>query len=537
MLPALDTMPVGVPERTLGWGVLAWALPRFIQPDGPDAGKPYRPTDRQVRFLLWAYEVDERGRFTHRHLVRRLAKGSGKSPFAAFMACVELCGPVRFSHWSPAGEPVGKPESMPLVQIAATAESQTKNTSRYVRMWLAKGSPLQVEFDLDPGKMITYAPNGGELQVITSSSAAAEGAQPSFVILDETEHHVASNGGPLLFETLDRNVGKRGGRILETANAWIPGEESVAENTWTAFEAQRDGRVRARSRILYDAVEAPADTDLTDEDSLRTALETVYADCPWADIDTTMDRIWSPTTPASVSRRYYLNQRVGSEDAWTTPTQWASLADPTRVVTDGEEIVMFFDGSKSRDTTALVGCCVEDGHVFLVDLWEPDPGDPSDVVPVRAVDLSVRRAFEKYAVLGFFGDVQEWESFVKVNWPDEFGDQLMVHAQPTGKEPQKIAFDMRTNNDLFTKATELCLAEIEQGQFTHDGDARLARHVHNAKNRPNRWGYGIGKASKDSPHKIDGAICVIGSRMVRRQLLASKEYERRKRRSGGMTVW
>lgn len=79
MLPPLDTLPAGLPERTLGWGILSWALTRFVQPDGPDAGKPYRPTDRQVRFLLWAYEVDEDGRFTHRHLVRRLAKGSGKA--------------------------------------------------------------------------------------------------------------------------------------------------------------------------------------------------------------------------------------------------------------------------------------------------------------------------------------------------------------------------------------------------------------------------------------------------------------------------
>jgi hypothetical protein len=79
VLAPLDTLPVGVPEKTLGWGVLRWALTRFIQPDGPNAGKPFRPTMRQVRVLLWWYALDDNGEFIYRHGVRRLAKGSGKA--------------------------------------------------------------------------------------------------------------------------------------------------------------------------------------------------------------------------------------------------------------------------------------------------------------------------------------------------------------------------------------------------------------------------------------------------------------------------
>ena len=99
MLAPLDTLPAELPppDRTLGWGVLFWAMTRFIQPDGPRAGQPMRLTDRQVRFLLFMYEIDDEGRFVHNHLVRRLSKGAGKSPSAAFLALCELLGPVRFN--------------------------------------------------------------------------------------------------------------------------------------------------------------------------------------------------------------------------------------------------------------------------------------------------------------------------------------------------------------------------------------------------------------------------------------------------------
>jgi hypothetical protein len=204
-------------------------------------------------------------------------------------------------------------------------------------------------------------------------------------------------------------------------------------------------------------------------------------------------------------------------------------------VEDGEDVVLFFDGSKSRDATALIGCCVEDGHVFTVDVWEPDTShDTDDVVPVQEVDLTVRLAPTRWKVVGFFGDVQEWESFVKVSWPTLFPD-LEVMAVG-GKDPQSIAWDMRGHTYEFTSAAELALAEIESGGFTHDGDSRVARHVVNCRRRPNRWGVSVGKESKDSPRKIDAAVCVIGARMVRRLVLAERAKQpKRQKRAGRVT--
>jgi hypothetical protein len=456
------------------------------------------------------------------------------SPFAAVLALAEFTAPVRIADFDPAapGGVRGKPVDMPLVQIAATAESQTANTMRMVRALAAKASPLARAYGIDVGKTQYYKQPEGTLQVITSSANAAEGAESSCVIADETEHWKPSNGGPDLAATLADNLTKSGNRMLETCNAWVPGVGSVAEASWDAWVAQEEGKTRGESKILYDARVAPPDTDMSDPESLQPALEFVYEDCFWQKIRPIMERIWDPRSSPDDSRRKYLNQPTAAIDAWTTPQAWSALADPSELVADGDEIVAFFDGSKSRDATALIGCRVSDGYVFTIGVWEPDTShDTESVVPVAEVDAAVEQMFDQWTVLAFFADVKEWEGFTKVTWPGRYADRLLVHAVPEGKDPQPIAWDMRSRTYDFTLACELTETEIEERTFRHDGDSRVSRHVGNARRRPNRYGVSIGKESPDSPKKIDAAVCVIGARMVRRLVLASPKFKSRAKKA------
>lgn len=572
----LDTLPAwpwdvldDEAPRTLGWHAIAWAegwtgfpdLPEdwrgLILPNGPRAGKPLRLTERQRRFRLWFYALGEDAQWVYSSGRRRLAKGSGKSPDAAVFALTEFLAPVRLATFR-RGAPGGceaKPVDMPLVQIAATAESQTANTMRMVRAFAPKRSHVVELYNLDPGKTIYYGLPERTLEVITSSVTASEGAEASFVVKDEQEHWKPSNAGPELDSTLEDNLAKSGARSLGTCNSWVPGVESVAESDWAAWIAEQEGKLKSDAgRMLYDAVIAPPDTDMADYGSLKSALESVFMDCDWKhpngvrtatskpDVAPIIKRIWSPKAKADDSQRKYLNRPTAAEDAWTTAEEWAVMSDATRVVADGEDVALFFDGSKSRDATALIACCIEDGHIFVPQLggistiWEPDNShDSTDVVPVQEVDLAIRQASGRWKVVGFFGDVREWESFVKVSWPDLFPD-LEVKAVPSGKDPQSIAWDMRGHTYEFTAAAELALAEIEGAQFTHDGDSRVARHVVNCRRRPNRYGVSVGKESRDSPRKIDAAVCVIGARMVRRLVLAQRAQQpKSKKRAGRVT--
>lgn len=119
----LATLPETLPELTLGFEAAKWAMKYLRQPNGPHAGERFNFTPGQMRFLLHWYALNEDGSWIYHYGVRRLAKGSGKSPFAGVLSLMELCAPVRlldFDSRAPGGC-VGKPVAMPWVQIAATS--------------------------------------------------------------------------------------------------------------------------------------------------------------------------------------------------------------------------------------------------------------------------------------------------------------------------------------------------------------------------------------------------------------------------------
>lgn len=288
MLAPLDTLPEWTGQhRTLGWGVAEWAATRFVVPDGPKAGEFMGLSDRQLTFLLWWYALDDEGQFLYQGAAMRQARGTGKSPLMAFLACCELVGPVRFGGWADDGDPVGVRVSMPLVQLAAVSTDQTDNTMRYCQAWLAKGSPLQVEYGLDPGKQIVHAPGhggaaGGSLRIITSSAATVRGARPTAVFADETGEWTDRNGGQRFRARLGENAAKvHGARIVEASNVWTPGGGSVAERRWESFQDQLE--TAGVSPFLMDVREAPADVDWSEPDSIRAGLRVVYEPSPWVD--------------------------------------------------------------------------------------------------------------------------------------------------------------------------------------------------------------------------------------------------------------
>lgn len=534
-----DTLPDEWPKRSIGWHVAAWMMDMLVQPNGKAAGQPFCPTPRQLQFLVNYYAVNERGEFEYRRGVRRLAKGSGKSPFAAAFALAELCGPVRFGGWDDSALAGIKavPASMPLVQIVATSERQTQNTIRMVRAFAAKGSKVQRLYELDSNKTFIETPFGGKLEQVTSSAHTLEGGEVSAAVCDEVEHWLPAQGGPEVMRTVLQNAAKvEGSRILETCNAWIPGEKSTAEDTWEAWLLQEDGETRGDTRILYDAVIARPNAVLTDEPGdgqigVTEELERLYADCPWVNLKQVKEQIWSPDYPESRSLRFFFNRPTAAENAWVTLEEWNMCSKPDREVEDGESIVMFFDGSKSDDHTALVGCCMSDGHIFKIGHWTPSRA--TGVIDTRAVDSAVESAFGKWHVCAFWADVREWESFTKVTWPEKYGARLILPAE----ERSPIAWDMRTHARQFAEAAEAAFTEITQQEFTHSGDSALTEHVTNARVFEQRGRWSIRKESPKSSHKVDLAVCMVGARLLYRTLLTSpqwKAHQLRKNRKGGL---
>ena len=385
------------------------------------------------------------------------------------------------------------------------------------------------EYGIDLGKERIYA-HGGRVRIeaVTSSPATLEGARSTFVLMNETHHWLSSNEGHEMSAVIARNLAKsRDGaaRALAITNAHNPGEDSVAERDWEAWQKIASGQSRARG-FMYDALEAPADTVLADRDSLAAGLRAARGDSTWVDVDRLIEEVWDPRTPPSVSRRFYLNQIVASEDAWVSPQEWDACARTGYVPPDGAQIALGFDGSKSDDHSALTGIEIATGHIFTLGVWNP-AAEESGEIDRGKVDAAVARAFSRFDVVAFYSDVHPWESYIDT-WAETFGDQLCARA--TARHP--IGWDMRTRTQDSTRAAEQLHEAIIERTVTHEGTEQVRYYALNARNRPTNYGITFGKEHRMSPRKVDWLASAMLARLGRQDYMGLPENRKRRPNAG-----
>lgn len=521
--------------------------------------EPFVAYREQEDFILRWYEIDpETGRFRHQRGLLGRSRGWGKSPILGGLCIVEGLADVLFDGWDADGQPVGRPWSTirtPLVHVAAVSEDQTGNTWQPM-VEMLQGPVLDEYPGVEAFDTVVNLPRG-KIEKRTSSGRTVKGAPTTFAVLDQTEEWVPSVGGPALAQKIRTNTAKNGGRTLESPNAFIPGDRSVAEASWAYAERIKAGGARSQG-LLYDHREAPADTELSDRESLIAGLRYAYGDSsghpdgcvlhdpPCApghvDLEAQVQVIWDPATDVQTARSDYLNQITHASDSWITRPDWNARSTVTLAaagaeiapLAPGDTITLGFDGSRKRkrgvtDATALIACRVSDGLLVPLGVWEQPDGPDGDEwrVPTDEVDAAVREAFRDYRVVGFYADPARWESYI-AQWEAAFGGRLTAKA--TRSNP--IEWWMTGGRKaLVTQALEQFRDAVLDGELMHSGSRVLTQHVLNARRRGNATGYGIFKSNPDSEDKIDAAIAATLAWAARLDAVAGGvQTERRKRR-------
>jgi hypothetical protein len=360
--------------------------------------------------------------------------------------------------------------------------------------------------------------------------------------MDETHWWTESNGGHALARVIRRNLAKVKGRGIETTNAHEPGRDTVAEKSYLAYLAIKEGRSRAKG-ILYDSREAVGNIDLADRASLLEGLAQAYGDSHWVDLVRIAEEVWDPNTSPEDARRFYLNQIVAA-DSWLAPHEYdANKRDdlaplkrapipirPTSGRVRGDTVALGFDGGRTDDSTCLLAMRISDGAPFVLGLWEKPDGPAGNgwQVDHDAVRDTVAHAFVTLDVVAFFADVAEWETDVDA-WRDEYGERLLVKATTR----HAVAWDMRAHQGDTVRAVEALHRAFIDGEVPHDGDLALRRHVLNGRRRPNRWGVTFGKETRESPKKVDALAALLLARMGRSRI---QEAGVLRRRGGGRLV-
>lgn len=511
---------------TLGYDILDWMMENLAQPGKLDY-QPYIPTQEQAEFIIRYYEIDPKtnARKITRGVISR-PRGWGKSPFLGAIAAAEALADVVFDGWDANGQPVGKPWSevmTPLIQVVAVSEKQTKNAWTPLLQMLENGPAVDNYPGLEPMSSFINLPVG-IIEPFTASANSIKGAPCSFAVMDQTEEWTKSNGGVNLAETMRGNASKCNGTLIESPNAYIPGNGSVAENSANFYKLMIDGKARDDS-LLYDHREADPATDLDDYESLFDGIAFAYGDSAdldecrihnppcdrrgWVNVDRQVKRFWMPDTDIQVARSDLLNQVTYSSDAFVSQPEWERIKNADAEVEPGETVTLGFDGSRKRqrgvtDSTALIGCRVSDGHLFHIASWEQPDKAKDWQVPTVEVDAAVREAFDKYNVVGFYADPAKWETWV-ASWEADFGKELIV-----GRRDHPIEWWMTGGRTtIIERAIEQFYSAIAEEELTHDGSYILTRHALNARRRFVNGHLKLDKEHKDSHRKIDAIIAAM----------------------------
>jgi hypothetical protein len=471
-------------NRSLGWLAVAWMEGLCVHGPGDVQGEPVALDDELTEFTVDVYGLGEDGKRLYNSAFLSRAKGRDKSGHAARFGLFEALGPCRFAGWAEGGEsyefldfnyvyepgePMGHPIRYPFLRCLATEEGQTGHVYDAIYYNLTD-APLSETPGVQAGLLRTVLPDGGEIIPSTASSAAKDGGKETWTDFDESHLYVTPELRRM-YATVRRNGLKRKAAepwMLETSTMYAPGEGSVAEETHKLAEAIRDGKVR-RPRLLFDHREGYAVNDLADEQAVKNALRECYG--PFASvvpIDDIAESALDSRVDEADFKRYFLNQRATGKSKAVDAGRWADLL-AVRTIADGERVGFGFDGSISKDATALIGCTA-DGFIFVPEvdgvptIWERPVNAPRDWrIPRLDVERACDTVMARYNVGLLLADPPKWATELE-RWAERYGEERV------------LAFDTNQPKRMSAACDRFSTAIAERKLF-HDGNDVLTAHV------------------------------------------------------------
>lgn len=513
-------------KHTLGDAVIEWAMANLVH---AITGEPWVPLPEHERFLNTYYAIDENGRWVYNQAYMRRARGTGKSPLAAVIAAIELCGPCRFGGWNEDGSPIAIPEPAPLIWIMATSIHQTKPIFEILSGSFSEDAIAEYGLTFGAESVTKSGRFKGRVDVVANNPRGLRGARLSCALVDETSELVDGNSGHASIKRINGNLRKKPGgtaRRVDMSNAFVPGEDSVAERVTSDWSLQMEKW--GYSHILLDSLEANPNFDLTNTDQLRAAIRQASGDATWLDVETLVRAAFVPGEGISEFRREHLNQITSEEDSVVHAHVFdrQAIAAPLE---PGDRITLGFDGSLSGDGTAIVAFRLSDRSFHVLHYQEPTK-DPEWRVDEEEVDDQFRLAMERFTVWGAACDVHPFESWVYA-WNRDFGDTMKVESSSKGP----LVRDNRSERKDLTLGFMSLVGEIDSGKVLFLPSYRTKQHWLNAKKAENRYGFSFRKETKNSTKRVDIVAACLMAYLIAEKIELANIQEEKPRRGRALT--
>ena len=330
---------------------------------------------------------------------------------------------------------------------------------------------------------------GSVYRVLSAESYSKEGLSPTLVLADEVHAmptrelwDVMTLAQAARYDALTLAITTAGVRTD------ITGHDSIAYSLFQYAEKVASGEVDDPSFFAAWWMANP-DADFRDPSTWKSANPGFGDLQDPEDFESAVKR-----TPEAEFRTKRLNNWVSSQQAWLPHGEWAALPE-SAPPDDGTPVVLGFDGSFNNDTTAIVGVTVEEQpRVWLVDIWEKQPGDRDDWrVDIGAVEARILEACGKWQVVEVACDPYRWARSMEA---------LAEAGVPVVEYPSSSPARMVPSTAKFYDA-------VVSGQVSHDHHPTLARHLDNCVVKVDGKGPRVVKEHRGSPRKIDAAVAAI----------------------------
>lgn len=516
IVPAWDEEP----WPSLGGPVCDLIEERAVFGPGSLKGMPAK-LDDEKRAAIWkAYEVypkghDLAGRRRFRRVRFSWRKGTAKTEFGGWISFAELHpeAEVRFDGWDSSGNPVGRPVRDPYIPMLAYTQEQVHELAFGVLYTVCTEGPDADLFDSSLERIIRLGDRGqadGKAVPLSGSPNARDGARTTFQYYDET-HRLVLPSNLSAYETMEANLPKRpldDPWSLGTTTAGEPGRGSVAEKDKDEAELIAKGEVE-EPELFYFHREAgthdPATGVKYDLALLADRVEAIReasgpAVAAWSDLRGIAKQWDRPGADHRYLERTWLNRWTQAEAQAFDAKRWRDdLATAGAVIPAGAVVTLGLDGSRWKDTTALVATDARTGLQQPVGCWEPLTEGEVNPVEVMA---ATHAAFDRWNVVLMYGD-PAW------GW-----DQQL--AELAGKYGHKRVMEFFTDSRGLRRTALMCrsyASAIKSGEVTNNGDSTFASHVAAAQKREIKMVDDEGqplwvmvKERHDSLNKIDLAM-------------------------------
>jgi len=543
-------LPSGGPYPTAGR-----IAGRFIQRDlvhgeGDALGERIRLLLFQWYALNRIYEFDpDTGRLLHDTVLMVIPKGNGKTETCGQIANVEMQSPLA-------------PLRSPKVTLSAASWKQADELLTASRLAITGSEeapgPLAGRFQrglhLLDDKII--APTGGRIVRQAAVGGRADGGKETCHLGDEIHEWIGTRAERMwtvkgrslrkrivIRGTCARCLGElvpvRGtgpahrDRAADADHAALPirgglqiGITTVGDDPTVVTEEPatllarlwRKGVAIAEGRLvdpgfLFLAWQAEEGLDLDNDRDLEQAIlqanpaagYAIKADPkvaqPFLSVEEKVRSIRDITVSRAEGERYDLSWWSQAPDSWMPLRAWTALRHKTLTIPPkGTKVWGGFDGSKSRDSTALWGCTAE-GHLFKWAVWErPANAVAGWTVPHLEVDRELKAFFAYFDVQFVQMDPPRWETEYET-WSQAWPKRVLAFETNVY---ERFAPAVGRFKDAVLEVPAGGVARI-----SHDGDPVLTRHIANARRKDVRWGEVITKENPDSPRRIDAAVAAV----------------------------